>query len=29
VFKKEKYEQTGLVARRKRKGENPLPGIEG
>jgi hypothetical protein len=29
VFKKERYEQTGLVARGKRRGENPFPGIEG
>lgn len=29
VFKKEKYGQTEFVARRKRRGENPLPRIEG
>jgi len=29
VFKKEKCEQTGLVARRNRRGENPFPGVEG
>jgi len=28
VFVREKCEQTGLVARRNKRGENPFPGIE-